>query len=452
MSDTARPAPTLDVTEFIDGAAIRGLVAYAPLLCGLLMIVEGIDTYGIGYVGPMLSKAYAIGPKALGVIYSGTVVASLFGAVVLGPFADKIGSRSMLVLSSFLLAVCTLLTPFAAGTVPLFIVRFLIGVAFGAALPSAFAITADYAPERVRSRVLMIMASGIALGVVIAGVASAYIIPAFGWKALLFTFGAVSLTIASLMAVLLPESIRFAVLRRPGSPKTQRLAARILAEQGVAPGSVTLVSSERPVGQPVLELLRHGRAPLTLVLCVAMGSVYSVEFFMSSWLPTILLSVGATVKMSGLVMAAAKLGSMSGDAVVGWAMDRRGTWRVLMLSFVGAVICVIALGLSISVAAAAFGMLIASCFFIDGAFAGVIAITASSYPVAMRATATGWVTGLARLVGGGLGSMAGGFVVAAHWSTWQTALLIAAPLSLAAGILLVGIVAGLPVRAALDKG
>jgi len=452
MKAPPTPTKTLHVSALVDGAAMRGLIAYAPLLCGLLMIVEGLDTYGIGYVGPMLSGEYGISPKALGVIYSGTVAASLFGAVVLGPLADRVGARMIVVASGFVLAFATLATPFASNPASLFVARFLIGMAFGAALPSAFALCADYAPEALRARLLMIIMSGVGVGVIMAGIASAYIIPGFGWKALLLTYGAFSLLIAIVMLFLLPESLRFAVLRHPEHASTRRLASRILREQGIAPEQVVLVSEERPLSRPILELLRGGRAPLTLILSCAMTGIYSVQFFNSSWLPTLVMETGASVKTSGLVMACAKVGSIAGDIVLGWAMDRKGAWRTLVASFTAAVICVIGLGLFVSTAAAAFGLLIAACFFIDGSFAGVMVVAASSYPFAMRATATGWVTGIARLIGGSAGSLAGGLVVVSRWTTWQTSLLIAVPLAITAMILLVGIALQLPQRAAADKG
>jgi AAHS family 4-hydroxybenzoate transporter-like MFS transporter len=444
---------TINVSDLVDGAKLRGLIAYAPLLCGLLMVVEGLDTYGIGYVGPMMSEEFKIDPRMLGVIYAGTVAASLIGAVVFAPLADRIGSRNILVASSFTMALGTFATPFASDPIMLFIARFLIGVAFGAALPCAFALTAGYAPARLRSRVLMIVMAGIGVGVVIAGIASAYIIPAFGWKAQLWAYGIVTLIIAVVIAISLPESLRFAVLRQPDRPSTRRLVARVLREQGIPDqDNVKLVSDEKPLGRPGLELMRHGRVPLTIALVSAVTCAYAVQFFNSSWLPTILLGTGVSVTVAGLVTACAKVGSITGDFVLAWAMDRFGAWPMLVVGFVGGVVSVIGLGLAAGVPAAAFVLLIACLFFIDGVFGGVLVVISSSYPVAMRSTASGWLVGIGRLVGGSIGSLSGGFVVAAHWATWQTALLLAGPLALAAVVLIVGIRMRLPERAAADRG
>jgi AAHS family 4-hydroxybenzoate transporter-like MFS transporter len=420
-------AMTIDAASFVDRAAFRGLVRRVPFLCGLLMIVEGIDTYGIGYVGPFISKALAVGPEMLGLIYTGTMIGSLLGAIMIAPLADRIGCRKVLIGASLTLGVCTTLTPLAGTAWHLFILRFIIGVGFGATVPTAFSMAADYAPQRIRARCITIMASGIAAGVILAGLASAYVIPAFGWQALLYLCGAVSLATGLLFFVALPESISFAL--RAGHRDRDVLVPRLLAEQGIAAGTIDIVAADRLRKSPGLDLLRGGRGKLTLVLWFLMAATYSVEFFLSSWLPTLLMASGASVKTAGLVTAAAKVGSVIGDVSIGILIDRMGAWRIIAATFACAVLAVLLLGASSGIVLLAVPLIIISCFFIDGGFGGVMALMATSYPGSMRASANGWISGMARLLGGGLGTMTGGTMVATHWSVGQSALLISVPLA-----------------------
>jgi AAHS family 4-hydroxybenzoate transporter-like MFS transporter len=62
-------------------------------------------------------------------------------------------------------------------------------------------------------------------------------------------------------------------------------------------------------------------------------------------------------------------------------------------------------------------MTVVSNFFVDGSFAGTQALVASSYPSEIRGTTTGWVTGIGRLIGGGAGTAAGGYLFAAGWTS-----------------------------------
>ena len=141
-----------------------GWLLRVPALCGLLMIMEGIDTYAISYIAPFLSKEFAIAPEQMGVVFTTTVVASMLGAVALTPLSDRIGYRRVLLLSSLLIGPATLLTALASNVATLIALRFVIGLGFGAALPTTIALVTDYAPQRRRSVLVMAMSSSIVIG------------------------------------------------------------------------------------------------------------------------------------------------------------------------------------------------------------------------------------------------------------------------------------------------
>jgi AAHS family 4-hydroxybenzoate transporter-like MFS transporter len=400
-----------------------------PILCCLVMLTEGMDTYGVGYVGSFIAKEYGIAPSMLGAIYTATVVASLLGAIGVAPVSDRIGRRPVLMLSSLLMGLCTLLTPFASSGPLFFLVRFLIGLGFGAALPTAFALTGDYAPARHRSIVIMMMSSGIALGMVLAGLLAAAVIPLFGWHALLYLNGGLSLICTLALAVKLPESLRFLAQRRPGSPVLARLVERLATERGEpAPTLLEPMLAKKVESGQVRLLFVDGRAAMTLLLWFAMSAAYCVEFFMSYWLPTILMEDNTKVASAGLVLAIGKVGSILGAIAVGLTMDRRGPTFVLAAGFFITALSICLLGQSAGTLLVAVPMVVMTCFFMDGSFSGIQAFTTASYPGAIRATGTGWVTGFSRLIGGSAGTMSGGLLIEAHWSIPQIAMLLSVPM------------------------
>ena len=67
-----------------------------------------------------------------------------------------------------------------------------------------------------------------------------------------------------------------------------------------------------------------------MLLWVAMSAAYCVEFFMSYWLPTLLMQDGDKVASAGLVLAIGKVGSFVGALAVGWtiktAQAKRGAY------------------------------------------------------------------------------------------------------------------------------
>jgi AAHS family 4-hydroxybenzoate transporter-like MFS transporter len=309
------------------------------------------------------------------------------------------------------MAACTLLTCFAGNEAGLFAVRFLIGIGFGAAVPTAFSMTSDYAPARHRSVIIMATMSGIALGMALAGVAAAFLIPAFGWKSLLLMSGSLSLVWVVFLVRAMPESLAYLVDKRPASPQIARIAMRLAADRGEAAAPLLVPVPRNDAKSPLREVVSDGRGLSTVLLWAAMSAVYALEFFTSYWLPTVLLNSGANMFAAGMISAVGKVGSITGAVVIGTVMDRFGGARVLSVSYLATAGAILVLGFAAGGAALSIALIVAMFFLLDGSFAGIQALTAASYPSHVRATGIGWVTGLARLIGGGSGTFAGGYIV-----------------------------------------
>ena len=187
--------------------------------------------------------------------------------------------------------------------------------------------------------------------------------------------------------------------------------------------------------RPMLELLSQGRARMSVIIWFALSAAYAVVFLLSYWLPTLLMGGGASIKAAGLIIATAKVGGITADLVIGRLMDRFGPTRILALSFAIAAAVVALLGHASGQGGFAAVLVMLTFFFVDASFSGAQALAASSYPPAMRAGASGWITGWARFIGGGAGTLAGGYVIGSHWPLDRTALAFALPLLLGAAAL-----------------
>jgi MFS transporter, AAHS family, 4-hydroxybenzoate transporter len=96
-------------------------------------------------------------------------------------------------------------------------------------------------------------------------------------------------------------------------------------------------------------------------------------------------------------------------------MDRHGATRVLSANYVAAGIAIVLTGLwSADATLAAVGVFCAGLFVIGGQ-GGINALAAMLYPTAMRATGVGWALGAGR-VASVFGPLAGGAMLADHWS------------------------------------
>ncbi len=429
------------VSTFVDGLSLKGYLAWAPVICTLLMLTEGIDSFGVGFVGPALSKHYHITAQALAQIYTGTVVASLVGAVVIAPLSDIFGRRRILLLTSLAMAPATLLTPLAGSVPILFALRFIIGLAFGAALPLTLSLTADFAPKRWKGLLLMMMNTGINLGMVLAGLGAASIIPKFGWQALLYASGALSLACTALAWARLPESIQYLVRTDPTGAPLRRLLTRL--DPAVKAGALPPVLEPDPLPQMAgtpMALLRDGLAMRTVLFWFLASLTFVMINFSSYWLPTLLMKEGASITQTGLIVSAGKTGGIICAIVIGWLSARGGLSRVITACLIGSAVTASLAGL-VGQPLVAVGLVMATACLTSPSVSGSQALTASAYSASLRSTATGWVTGLARLIGGGAGTMVGGYMIGAGWTRTEIGPAIGAVL-LAAGLVVLLVTRG----------
>jgi len=386
---------------------LGGLVWRAPLLCGVLMVMEGLDSNVISFVGPLIAKERQIGTAALAWVYVATVICSLAGAAGIAPLSDRYGRRRLIIGSAMVMTVCTVATMLAQSGLQLLLARGAVGLAFGAAVPCAMALTADYAPAARRSLLVMIVIAGVALGYVVAGIASAVIIPASGWRSLMEANAALSLLCTAALVAWLPES--------------RRLAGIGIAE----------VALPKPS-----ELIGHLFGRRTAVLLFLLVATYAVEYLLSFWLPALLMRAGASMALAGYVTAAAKAGSIIGGILAGWLMDRLGRRRVLATSLCLGAAMLLLLSRCTGMPVAALVAVVLVSFFVDASFSGSQALAVGCYPERMRGTAMGWLTGIGRVVGGGLGTLSGGYFIAWGVGPVRVSMLLAGSLLAAALVLL----------------
>ena len=375
-SEVTTPTP-----DRLQGEALR-----TALLCGALVAIEGIDTYGISYIAPLIGAEAHIPAQRMGLVFAATVLSALLGALAVAPLADRVGRRRVLLLSGAVSGLGTFLTPFAQDVASLAGLRFLVGLGLGATLPAAVALAIEHAPPARRGLVGTLMNVSVVVGSILVGFGVALIVPTWGWHALMFCGGGLSLAAVALAFGYLRESPQLST---------------------TAPG-------RNPAANP-LGLLRDGLASSTLLLVSQLALSYLVINFAVYWQPTLIMALGHTVRFAGTFGASTQMLAVATGSLAGWLMDRHGSGRVLCLGYaLSALLFVAAWPLNLSLLQAA--LYLSGMSLLSASVAGTLAFMSGLYPATLRATALGWVTGLARLPGAGGGTILGGWVVAAGWS------------------------------------
>src|SRR6476659_10089552 len=261
-------ASLVDVAGYIDQQPVGGFQIKLLLTCAAVLFLDGFDTQAIGYVAPSLAKEWSLSKGALGPVFSAGLFGLMIGALTLGPLADRIGRKKIIIFSTLAFGLGTLATAFIQDVNTLLAVRFLTGLGLGGAMPNAIAMTSEFNPRRRRATMVMIMFCGFSVGAALGGLLAAALIPQFGWRSVFVVGGVAPLLLVPILAVRLPESVRFLALTGQANARVAELLALISQKAALAPATRFVVHEPGPAGIPVLHLFSAGRTRVSLLLRV----------------------------------------------------------------------------------------------------------------------------------------------------------------------------------------
>src|ERR1700681_4420074 len=415
ISQAQGSASVVDVAGYIDQQPVGAFQIRLLFTCAAVLFLDGFDTQAIGYVAPALAKEWGLTKAALGPVFSAGLFGLMIGALVFGPLADRIGRRKIIVFSTLAFGIGALATAFIRDVNTLLMIRFLTGLGLGGAMPNTIAMTSEFSPHRRRATMVMIMFCGFSLGAAVGGLLAAALIPQFGWRSVFVVGGVAPLPLVPILALRLPESVRFLALTGRANERVAQLLGFISPRASFAPATQFVVHEPGLAGIPVLHLFKSGRTPVTLLLWVVFFMSLLDLYFLSNWLPTVLNDLGASVSSAAAIGSMLQVGGVVGTFALGSIIDRF-SFRALALVYFIAVFAVGAIGQlghsAIFVSMAIF----AAGFCIVGGQIAANALAAGFYPTAVRATGVGWALGIGR-VGSIVGPLVGGALLIARWST-----------------------------------
>jgi AAHS family 4-hydroxybenzoate transporter-like MFS transporter len=263
------------------------------------------------------------------------------------------------------------------------------------------------------------------------GVITTAVLPHWGWRPVFYVGGALPLGIAFLLMIALPESPRFLSLRHRDSAKLQRILRKM--DPGERPPYLTQpqASETRQVrGLPVFQLFTEGRALGTLLLWLPFFMNLLLLYFIVNWLPALLRQTRMPWYAGILGVSLFSLGGVIGSLLQGHLMNHFGNRIVLLVEFLSCILLVSSLAWTSSVVLMMSVTFVAGCF-VQGAQAGINALTATFYPTSIRSTGVGWALGVGRL-GSIVGPVLGGFMLLHAWDLHSIFLAGSAPAVLAA--------------------
>ncbi|OLL30815.1 4-hydroxybenzoate transporter [Burkholderia sp. SRS-W-2-2016] len=440
-STPRQPERTVDVQAFIDAQRFSPFQWMILVLCFLVVAADGFDTAAIGFIAPSLVQEWGIARSALGPVMSAALVGLGIGALAAGPCADRIGRKTVLVLSVFFFGLWSLAAAKATTIESLTVLRFFTGLGLGAAMPNAVTLMSEYAPARIRAVAVNAMFCGFSGGLALGGIMSAWLIPHFGWHSVLVAGGVGPIALTVLLLLMLPESAQFLAVRKRADQRIARILQRIAPQAELAGSRFTSTDVRRRPGntrgQWALAIILSGRYRFgTLMLWLAYFMGLLIYYLLTNWLPTLFKDTGFSGEKAALMTSLFPLGGILGNLCVGWVMDRFAGHRVIAFTYVlvGALVLLVGLGVGHQVWLGTLIFLTGTV--VTSAVTSMSALAASFYPTRARATGVAWMLGIGR-VGGVAGALVGAALMGLGWKFGSVFSLLAVPAVIAAaGVLL----------------
>jgi MFS family permease len=237
----------LSITDSLNEAPLSRFHLRAALTAGMGFFTDAYDLFIIGIAMTLIKVEWHATPLVLGLVGSTALLSAFLGATVFGRIADIFGRKSVYGLEAAVMAVAALATAVSPNIIWLLVWRFILGIGIGGDYPVSAVLMSEYANRRNRGRLVGMVFSMQALGL-IAGPLVALIILTAGvpndlaWR-LMLGLGALPALGVIYLRRTLPESPRFAA-RVQGKTADAAAALRTYTK-GVVVASATAVEPER---------------------------------------------------------------------------------------------------------------------------------------------------------------------------------------------------------------
>lgn len=424
----------IDVRALINQGSISRYQQRIIALCFAVVAMDGMDIALMGFIAPALKSDWGVSTHQLGAVISAALIGLALGAMLAGPLADRFGRRVVIISSVFFFGLWTLMTALSHNVDQMMLFRFLTGLGMGAAMPNVGTLVAEYSPERKRAFIITVVFCGFTFGAAGGGFAASWLIPTFGWHAVLVVGGILPLLMVPILLKGLPESVRFLIARQAPAERIRQIVAKMAPGQALNGRQFAMPEKPQCHGAARLVLSRPYLLGSTLLWGAYFMGLFLV-YLIGSWLPSLVKDMGMTVTQAALVTAMYQAGGTVGSLFAGWMMDRFNANLALAAIYFTGAIATVAIGFAPAHTLVLSLVAFCSGFCLNGANTGMNALSASYYPTHARATGSSWMHGVGR-IGAILSAFAGAQMLSMGWNITEVFSSLAIPAVLTSLLLL----------------
>ncbi|MFG6303805.1 MFS transporter, partial [Corynebacterium hesseae] len=171
-------------TERLDRLPVTGKHKRLLFGSGIGWALDAMDVGLISFIMAALAVHWGITPTQSSWLASVGFIGMALGATFGGLLADKFGRRHVFALTLLVYGLATGASALATGLTLLIVLRFFIGLGLGAELPVASTLISEFAPLKVRGRMVVLLEAFWAVGWILAAVVGTFVVGASesGWR------------------------------------------------------------------------------------------------------------------------------------------------------------------------------------------------------------------------------------------------------------------------------
>lgn len=414
---------SINVNHLIDNSKLKPFHYSVFLWCYFIIVVDGYDVMINGVVLPLLMKEWNLTTSQMGLLTSMTMVGMMFGAMIMGMIADRVGRKISIIICVIIFSGFTCLGGFADSPIELAILRFIAGLGIGGVLPNLTALTSEFAPKNVKSTFVTIMLSGSAVGSVLAVLIGQIVIPEHGWR-MMFYLAGIPLIFLPFMFKFIPESLTYLV-KNNEMDKARNTIRNIDQNITIDDTTTLILTEEKAQKASYKELFIKNRALPTVLFGFGMFMALLMLYALGSWVPKLMINAGYSMSAGLNFLLVLCIGAVLGNILGGILADKVGIKPVIVGIFLmGAItLYLLSFDLSISIIYVLLGFAGAS-----ASAAGMLlySYVAQFYPLEVRSTGIGWTSAIGR-VGAITGPIILGVILGMDLSTTMNFIIIAIP-------------------------
>ncbi len=385
---------------------------------GSATFFDAFSALSLAFALPVLVGLWRISPQQSGYLISSAYLGQLIGALLFSWVAERFGRVRSATIAVAIMAAMGLACVAARDFSTLFTFRFIQGIGIGGEMPVAAAYISELAQARGRGRFFLLYEMIFPIGLMSAGQAGAWLVPAWGWQAI-FLVGAIPSMVVAWLVARLPESPRWLI----SQGRLREAEAVIQKMEASAP-----LTDRRPSETPIPSRDREGAlsqtrwsevvSPFyrtrTLVVWTLWASAFFVANGLNNWLPSLYntiyrLPLGESLRAASWTNVAQVLLLL----VCALWIDRIGRRTWTAAAFLAGGSCLAILGISGAHNVTAVVILCTLSYGIIGSANAVLYLyTPEVYPTRMRVIGIGLATSWLRIASAVSPTVVGFMVVA----------------------------------------